>query len=223
MLNYTSKWIAEPVRPATASCLCTVFASCSPSPVTLSALAWLYPPGPSEFVRLNFEALSSEPCSLFSLGFLEHADLNRMFFFLLCLNQIHKLPRQWRILMHLPSLPVLRPRIRIIRCAQTSGTLRDADTYDCSFHVLASVLFVSQRAAASGQLCSPQHCKIKAEKKDSPPLWLIKHEHSAAPQLASPVHPPHSPSFAFLLTQSVTVSPDSSRWVDESYANVTCL
>lgn len=40
--------------------------------------------------------------------------------------------------------------------------------------------------------------KLRQEKNpDSPPLWLIKHEHSAGPQLASPVHPPHSPSFAF--------------------------
>lgn len=173
MLNYTSKWIAEPAgRPLPLVCVLCLHRTLR---LLLLSPRWhgLYPAGPSEFVRLNFEALSSEPCSLFSLGFLEHADLNRMFFFLFCFNQIHKLPRQWHILMHLPSLPVLRPRMRIIRCAQTSGTLRDADTYDCSFHVLASVLFVSQRAAASGQLCSPQHCKIKAGKKPRFPSTLI--------------------------------------------------
>lgn len=42
------------------------------------------------------------------------------------------------------------------------------------FHVPFSILFVSQSASASGQLCSPEQCK---NRKKSPLLWLIKHEH----------------------------------------------
>lgn len=44
------------------------------------------------------------------------------------------------ILIHLPSLPVLWPQIRIIRCIQTSGTLTDTHTRT---HTLTRFMFPS--------------------------------------------------------------------------------
>lgn len=138
----------------------------------------------------------------------------------------HMFSSEGFILMHLPSLPVLWPQIRIIRCIQTPGTL----THTCT-HTLARFMFPSlsclyhSQLAASGQLCSPErHKNSEGEKRKKSPSTLINQTWaSSGPQLAFPCRPPHSPPFAFPLTQSVTAPSDSSRWADESYANVPCL
>lgn len=90
-----------------------LFVSHSHSAVTFSKLAWLYPLGPSEFVRLNFQVVCVQLCPL-SLGFFEAARysgssklykvalLQPFAYPLLMFNSVGY------ILMHLPSLPGLR-------------------------------------------------------------------------------------------------------------------
>lgn len=112
------------------------------------------------------------------------------------------------ILMHLPSLPVLCSKIRIIRCIQTSGCLTEAHVHtlllvSCSPLYLVCIA-ASQRFWSALQPWAPQ----KPGKKISL-LWLIKHEHPVV--LSLPSHAVlHTPPFAFPLTQSVTAPSDSS-------------
>lgn len=85
----------------------------------------------------------------------------------------HMFSSEGFILMHLPSLPVLWPQIRIIRCIQTPGTL----THTCT-HTLARFMFPSlsclyhSQLAASGQLCSPERHKNSEGKKEKIPLYF---------------------------------------------------
>lgn len=125
------------------------------------------------------------------------------------------------ILMHLPSLPVLCSKIRIIRCIQTSGCLTEAHVHtlllvSCSPLYLVCIA-ASQRFWSALQPWAPH----KPGKKNLSSLinqtWA-----SSGPQLAVPCRPPHS-SIRFP-SNPISNSPFwQLRWTDESYANVLCL
>lgn len=126
--------------------------------------------------------------------------------------------------MNLLSVPALRFQIRIIRCVQTPGTLTDTQTrwQACFFHVSFAILFVPWSDRAPGQRSNPR--APQKEKKKSPLFWLTKHEHPAGPEHAFLRRPQQSSYFFFpLLTKSGAALSDSSRWPDESYANLARL
>lgn len=109
----------------------------------------------------------------------------------------------WFILMHLPSLPVLRPQIRIIRCVQTSGTLTHPHT--CVPRLLVSCFpplscLHHSQLAASGQLCSPlSAAKIGEGKKKKTSTLINQTWASSGPQLAFPMPSSTLSSFSLSL------------------------
>lgn len=170
--------------------------------VTFSRLPWLYPLGPSKFVRLNFGgflhgalARAAFICSQWHSATLRWqnaaADASiegSISFVIATMKQIHDLPGSDLlacphqmfgsdfILVRLPSLPVLRPQIRIIRCIQTSGTLNTHLHTHTYAHVLARFMFPSLSCLYHRQLvllvssAALSAAKNRVKKKNSPLL-----------------------------------------------------
>ena len=92
-------------------------------------------------------------------------------------------------------------------------------SHTCSFHVpLLYLVCITVRFWSALSTT-----KNRLKKKKIPSTLINQTWASSGLQLAFPCRPPHSPPFALPLTQSVTAPSDSSRWADESYANVPCL